>query len=115
LIIILIYKKDDKTYCSNYTGISLLLSAYKILSNILWSRLTPYAEEIIGDHQCGFRRSRSATDNIFCVRHILEAKWECNEEVRQLFMDFKEACVCDSVSKEFLCSILTEFGIPLNW
>jgi len=26
---------------------------YKILSNIL-SRFTPYAEEIIGDHQCGF-------------------------------------------------------------
>jgi hypothetical protein len=32
--------------------------------------------------------------------------------VRQLFMDFKEACVCDSVSKELLCNILTEFGIP---
>jgi len=26
--------------------------AYKILSNILLSRLTLYAEEIIGDHQC---------------------------------------------------------------
>ena len=30
------------------------LRTYKILSNILLSRLTPYAEEIIGDHQCGF-------------------------------------------------------------
>jgi len=26
----------------------------KILTNIVLSRLTPYAEEIIGDHQCGF-------------------------------------------------------------
>jgi len=26
----------------------------KFLSNILQSRLTPYAEEIIGDYQCGF-------------------------------------------------------------
>jgi hypothetical protein len=25
------------------------------LSNVLLSRLIPYAEEIIGDHQCGFR------------------------------------------------------------
>jgi len=31
---------------------------YKILINILLSKLTPYAEEIIGDHQCGFRRNR---------------------------------------------------------
>jgi hypothetical protein len=49
-----VYKKGDKTDSSYYRGISLLSTAYKILSNILLSRLTPYAEEIIGDHQCGF-------------------------------------------------------------
>ena len=53
-IIITVYKKGDKTDCSNYRGISLLSTAHKILSNILLSRLTPYAEEITGDHQCGF-------------------------------------------------------------
>ena len=26
-----------------------------ILSNILLSRLIPYVEEVIGDHQCGFQ------------------------------------------------------------
>jgi len=44
--------------CSNYRGISLLPTTFKILSNILLSRLTPHAEEIIEDHQCGFRRNR---------------------------------------------------------
>jgi len=53
-----IHKKGDKTDCSNFRGISLSPSTYKILSNILLSRLIPYAEEIIGDHQCGFRRNR---------------------------------------------------------
>jgi hypothetical protein len=53
-IIVPVYKKGDKTDCSNYRGVSLLPFTYKILSNILLSRLTPYAEEIIGDHQCGF-------------------------------------------------------------
>jgi len=47
-IIVPIYKKGDKTDCSNYKGISLLSTTYKILSNILLSKLTPYAEEIIG-------------------------------------------------------------------
>jgi len=49
-----IYKKGDKTDCNNYRGVSRLPTTYKILSNILLSRLTPYAEKIIGDHQCGF-------------------------------------------------------------
>jgi hypothetical protein len=63
-IIVPIHKKGDKTDCSNYRGISLLPTTYKILSNILLSRSIPYAEEIIGDHQCGFRRNRSTTDHI---------------------------------------------------
>jgi len=53
-IIVPIHKKGNKTDCSNYRGISLLTTTYKILSNILLSRLIPYAKEIIGDHQCGF-------------------------------------------------------------
>jgi len=71
-IIVPIHKKGDKTDCSNYRGISLLPTTHKILSNILLSRFIPYAEEIIGDHQCGFRRNRSTTDHIFCIRQVLE-------------------------------------------
>ena len=75
-IIVPIYKKGDKSDCSNYRGISLLPTTYKILSNILLSRLTPYVEEIIEDHQGGLRRNRSTTDHIFCIRQILEKKLE---------------------------------------
>jgi sorting nexin-29 len=80
------------------------------LSNILLARLTPYADEIIGDHQCGFRHNRSTTDQIFYIRQILEKKWEYNGTVHQLFIDFKKAY--DSVGREVLYSILIEFGIP---
>jgi hypothetical protein len=64
-IIVLIHKEGDKTDCNNYRGISLLSTSYKMLSNILLSRLVPYKDEIIGDHQCGFRCNRSTTDQIF--------------------------------------------------
>ena len=87
-IIVPIHKKGDKTDCNNYRGISLLPTTYKILSNILLSRLIPYAEEVIGDHQCEFRRNRSTIDHIFCIRQILGKKWEYNEAVHQLFIDF---------------------------
>jgi hypothetical protein len=88
-IIVPIHKKGDKTDCNNYRGISLLSTSYKIMSNILLSRLSPYIYEIIGDYQCGFRSNRSTTDQIFCIRQILEKKWEYNETVHQQFIDFK--------------------------
>jgi hypothetical protein len=110
-VIVPIYKNGDKTDCSNYRGISLLSTAYKILSNLL-SRLTPYAEKIIGDNQCGFRHNRSTTDHIFSIHQIHEKKWEYNEAVHELFIDFKKAC--DSVRREVLYNILIEFGILLN-
>jgi hypothetical protein len=47
----------------------------------------------MGDHQCGFRRNRSATDHIFCIHQILEKKWEHNEEK-----------ICNMISPVRFCS-----------
>jgi len=52
--IVPIYERGNKTDCSNYRGILLLPTTYKILFNILLSRLTQYAEDITGDQKCGF-------------------------------------------------------------
>jgi hypothetical protein len=41
-----------------------------------------------------------------------EKKWEYNETVHQLFIDFKKAY--DSVRREVLYNILIEFGIPVK-
>ena len=103
----------DKTDCSICRGVSFLRTAYSIFSNILVSRLTPYAEKVIRDHQCGFRRNRSTADHIFYIHQILEGKkWEYNEAVRQLFIDFKEAC--NSGRREVLYNILIWFVIPMK-
>jgi hypothetical protein len=111
-IIVPVYKKDNKTDCSNYRGISLLPAMYKILSNMLLSRLTSYTEEIIGDHECGFRHNLSTTDHISCIYQIFEKKWEYGEAVHQLFMYFKKAY--DSVRRKLLYNFLIEFGIPMK-
>jgi hypothetical protein len=106
-IVVPIHIKGDKTDYSNYRGISLLSTSYKILSNILLPRLIPYADEIIGDHQCSFWRNRSTTDQIYYIRQILEKKWDYKGTVHQLFIDFKKAY--DSVRREALYNILIEF------
>jgi len=69
----------------------ILSTTYKILSNILLARLTQYAKEVTGDLKCGFQRNRSTIDQVFCIRQIREKKWEYNEAVHQLFIDFKKA------------------------
>ena len=47
-----------------------------------------------------------------CTGEIFEKKWEYSEAVHQLFVDFKKAY--DSVRREVLYNIVTEFGIDVN-
>jgi hypothetical protein len=85
----------------------LLSTSYKIVSNIRPSGLIPYANEINGDHQRGFRRNRSGTD----FAHLSDTgqNWEYtrNGTVHQLFTDFNEDY--DSVRRKVLYNILIEF------
>jgi sorting nexin-29 len=97
-VMVPIHKKGDKIDCGNYRGISFLSTSYKILTNILLPRLTPYADEIMGDHQCGFRRKRSTTDRISYIQQTMEKEWEYNGTVLQHFINFKS--VYDSVRRE---------------
>jgi hypothetical protein len=71
--------------------------------------LSPYKDEIIGDHQCGFQHNRSTTD-----LHSSDnwRKWAYKKTVHQLIIDFKKAY--DSVRREVLYNILIEFGIPMK-
>jgi hypothetical protein len=52
------------------------------------------------------------TDQIFCIRQILEEKCKFNEMVHQLFVDFKKAY--NSVRRQTLYNILIEFGISMK-
>jgi hypothetical protein len=86
-IICPIYKQGDKLECHNYRGISLLNETYKTFTNILTSYIEPYAEELLGDYQCGFWKGRSTTDQIFSLRMILERTSEYKVDIHKLFID----------------------------
>jgi hypothetical protein len=71
------YKKGEKTDCNSYGGISLLSTAYKILSNIFRARSTTYVNEVTEDHLCGLHsNNRSITHQIFNIRQMLQNKCE---------------------------------------
>jgi len=74
-IIVPAYTKCDKKIYSNHRDIS-LRQAHTTFLNFLHSSLIQYAEEIIGDYQCGFRCNGSTTDLIFYIRQIPQKEWE---------------------------------------
>lgn len=103
-----IFKKGDQLECRNYRGITLLNTAYKIFSNLLFARLQPYTEKVIGNYQCGFRPQRSTVDQVHTLRQILEKT--NNIKTFHLFIDFKAAY--DSINRNKLLKAMTEFNIP---
>ncbi|CAG9104406.1 unnamed protein product [Plutella xylostella] len=109
-IICPIHKKGCRKKCGNYRGIALLPTAYKVLSYIILAGLEPYAEQILGDYQCGFRRNRSTVDQMFLLKQIMEKRWEYAQSVHCLFVDFAKAY--DSIDRETLYHILTSYQVP---
>jgi sorting nexin-29 len=111
-IICPIYKQGDKLECRNYRGISLLNVTCKIFTNLLTRVIEPYVEEILGYYQCGFWKGRSTTDQIFCLRMILERTCEYKIDIHQLYIDYKQAY--DTINRAKLVKIMKEFGIPIK-
>ncbi|GFW89824.1 reverse transcriptase domain-containing protein [Trichonephila clavipes] len=104
-----IFKKGDQLECRNCRGITLLNMAYKIFSNLLFARLQPYTDKVIGNYQC-VRPQRSTIDQIHTLRQILEKTKEYNIKTFNLFVDFKAAY--DSINRDKMIEPMTEFKIP---
>lgn len=63
---------------TNYHGISLINTGYKILSHVLLEILTTYVDDQTADYQFGFKRDRSTVDQIFTIRQLMEkCSMEC--------------------------------------
>ena len=77
--------------CDNYRAVRLLLTRYRVLANILYVKLAPYAEEIIGENQRGFWRGDQQL-----IRFLLWGKyWKTvgnkKIELRGIFIDLQAA------------------------
>jgi hypothetical protein len=78
---------------------------------MLVSKLSPYINEIIGDHPCGFWLHTLTDDRIFSFVIYWE-KTGFNETAHQLFVDFKKAG--DSLRMEVLHNNLIEFWVHMK-
>ena len=70
--------------CGNYRAVTLLYTTYKILANILYVKVVPYADEIIGEHLGVFRWVRWTVDQIFTETNIgkmLGTEYRCTSSI----------------------------------
>ena len=59
---------------------------YKVFSNALNERLKKITENVLGEYQCGFRKNRNTSDQIFIIRQIMEKHYEHNQELHIFFL-----------------------------
>jgi hypothetical protein len=95
------------------TQVSLAVT-YRIESNILVLRLTPYANKTTGDHLCELGCNTWTTDHTLYSAFNKYSRKNGNTSgaVHHLSTDIKKAY--DSVGRDVLYNMLIEFDIPMK-
>ena len=101
-VVNVLHKKDDKTECGNYRGISLVSQTVKVLLKVVVRRLSDYCEVkgLLPEEQCGFRPNRSTTDMMFVVRRLQEIGRKAGVSLIMSFVDLQNAY--DTVDRTLL-------------
>lgn len=94
-----IYKKGDKKKCNNYRGISVTSTMSRLYGRILRDLIENDIKENEEEEQSGFRAGRSCTDNIFCLKQIIEKRTARNIETHITFVDLQKAYDTVPISK----------------
>jgi len=108
-IMIPIPKKENATDCSDYSTISLIPHASKIMLRILTKRIENKASEYISKTQFGFRRGVGTRDAIGMMRMLCQRMMEHEQELFVCFVDFEKAF--DRVNRLKLLEVLRSIGV----
>ena len=100
---------------SNYRGITLVCSAYKLYSHILLKRLESFCDDhdVICDEQNGFRKSRSCVEQLLTLTDIVQSRIHVGCEVFVCFLDFSKAY--DRVNRDLLWNRLANIGVGTKY
>ena len=104
-LIVPLFKKGDPTIVDNYRGISLLSLPGKVFAIVLKHRLQRWAEGLLLEEKCGFRKGRSCNDAILSLNGLCELTGKTGNELPACFIDLYRAY--DSVDNLLLGSFLT--------
>jgi hypothetical protein len=104
-IIIPLFKKGDVNEVTNYRGLSLLDTRYKIFTGIVLNRIN----NILNEFQAAFRRGYSTVDNIFNLTSIVNLNLSNKNKTYAFFVDF--SCAFDLIPRNSLFYKLSDMGM----
>lgn len=110
-IIIPLYKKGDVNNVTNYRGLSLLDTLYKVFTGIILNRINSWIEcnDILNEYQAGFRKGYSTVDNIFNLTSIVSLNFAKKQKTFAFFVDF--SCAFDLIPRNSLFYKLSNMGM----
>ena len=109
--IIPVYKKGNKSSCTNYRPISLLSPINKIFEKLIYSQLENYLtkKKLLTDNQYGFRTGYSTSLAVSNICDVIIHNLENNEITCAIFLDLAKAF--DTVNHAVLLQKLHTYGI----
>ena len=96
-LIVPLFKKGDPINIDNYRGISLLRIPGKVFAIVLKNRLEKWADGLLMEGQCGFRKGRSCNDAIFSLKGLCELTGKT---------------AYDSIDRPLAWELLSSLGFP---
>ena len=109
----LIYKKGNTSMLENYRPISLLNCLYKIFAAIVQKRMAAQIDAYLQKTQFGFRKDRSTSDAIHCVRRIAEHGEQTKTPTHMVLLDWAKAF--DKINREALYIAMKKINIPKKY
>ena len=109
-LIVVLYKKGDRSECKNYRPISLLSHVYKLFMTIIGNRIIDDLYFCFPESQAAYQPSRGTIEQIFALNQMIEKSIEFNKPLYLIFIDFTKAF--DSIKLDKLWLILDR--TPLN-
>ena len=108
-VFILIPKRGNAKGCSNYSRITLISHASKVMLKFLQARLQQYGNRDLPDVQAVCRKGRGTRDEIANIRWMMEKAREFQKNIYFYFIDYVKAFDCVDYNK--LWKILKDMGI----
>ena len=106
-----VFKKGDRSKASNYRPVSLTSICCKTLEHIIHSNIMAHftRNEILTDHQHGFRSKRSCETQLILTIHDLAYSMDRGKQIDAVLLDFSKAF--DKVSHTKLVLKLGHYGV----